>query len=115
MPEHFDGGSITHNEVGHLPPLTGEEHLALLTALAQVGRGEEVTPKVARTIAVTLARLAGIDIPDSGPSLGSPPSIGNIDTTPDWNHDDPAGATPRGNSSTPKPGPHLAPVREDQS
>lgn len=73
------------NEIGNLPTLTNEEHLALVVGLGMVARGEEPTPNVATVCIHTLARLAGIPLPPVAPT------IIEIPDTPEENHatDDP--------------------------
>lgn len=62
---------IHDHEIGALHHLQPHEHLAVMVGLRMVARGEEVTPNVAETCVLTLARLAGLSMPDGPP----PPTV----------------------------------------
>jgi hypothetical protein len=56
------------NMVGDLQAMDSAEHLALLTGLSQVARGEDPTPNVATACIRVLARVAGVELVNQRPT-----------------------------------------------
>lgn len=115
MPEQHDGATIYSHEVGALPPLLPHEHLAAVTGMAMIARGEDATPNVARVCIETLARLAGVSLEPLEGVTASPGNLVGIDPS------QPRAAVAVHNLDTgvttmhdaPKPGPHLSPVPKE--
>jgi hypothetical protein len=74
------------NMVGDLQAMDSAEHLALLTGLSQVARGEDPTPNVATACIRVLARVAGVELVNQRPTgvvnLDAPRAQANPDYGP---------------------------------
>lgn len=66
--DKFNGvDQVQVNRIGRLPELAPHEHMAVVTAFAQVQRGEVLTPSVATMCVQILAAIAGVDIGHEAP------------------------------------------------